>query len=44
MGGYINSEMVKRNNIVEKIVIEPYLIKEVSNMILESTKENLFNN
>jgi len=44
MGGYINSEMVKRNNIVEKIVIELYLIKGVSNMILESIKENLFNN
>lgn len=44
MGGYINSEMVKRNNIVEKIVIELYLIKGVPNMILESIKENLFNN
>jgi len=44
MGGYINSEMAKMNNIVEKIVIELYLIKGVPNMFLESIKENPFNN
>ena len=43
MGGYINSEMVYRNNIIDKNLIYSYTLKELSNLTLKSTK-NLFNN
>ena len=39
MGGYINNEMVHRNNIIEKNLIYSYLVKELSNMTLKSTKK-----
>ena len=39
MGGYINNEMVHRNNIIEKNLIYSYLVKELFNMTLKSTKK-----